>query len=192
MLTGTESTAGGGSSPQLPPDILATIVRHMSPSVRGVTRHASRRLNRIVKEVSMGEGGSPDNVRMKVTDMCASKQLLQWARSQGCPWYSGTAICVAAASHGSLEALQWARSHGCPWSRDVCATTARGAHMEVLRWAHASGCPWDQKTSAAAAAGGNLQVLQWLRDQGCPWDQWTCICAAQRGDLPMLQWARSK
>jgi hypothetical protein len=38
--------------------------------------------------------------------------VLQWARTNGCPWDEGT--CTNAALHGHLEVLQWARSNGCP------------------------------------------------------------------------------
>ncbi len=39
--------------------------------------------------------------------------VLQWLRSQGCPWHEWTGAQVALEGH--LKALQWLRSQGCPW-----------------------------------------------------------------------------
>ncbi len=73
------------------------------------------------------------------------------------------------AYEGLLNVLQWARSQGCPWDEWACANAARGGHLEVLQWARSQGCPWDEDTCANAARGGHLEVLQWLKSQGCPW-----------------------
>ncbi len=98
-----------------------------------------------------------------------------------------TAVVVG----GHLEVLQWARSQGCPWDEDTCAHAARGGHLEVLEWAREQGCPWDEWTCAYAARGGHLEVLKWARSHGCMWDEWTCIEAARGGHLEVLEWARS-
>ncbi len=116
--------------------------------------------------------------------------VLQWARSQGCPWDTWT--CASAAKGGHLEVLQWARSQGCPRDMWTCASAAKGGHLEILQWARRHGCPWNKWTCASAAKGGHLEVLQWARSQGCPWDTWTCAKAAQGGHLEVLQWARSQ
>ena len=96
-------------------------------------------------------------------------------------------ICAEAAKRGHLEMLQWARTNGCPWNKMTCAWGARGGHFEMLQWAHANGCPWDEWTCAYAAKGGHLEVLQWLRANGCPWNMWTCSGAAGGGNLGVLQ-----
>ncbi len=115
-------------------------------------------------------------------------KVLQWARSQGCPW--NKQICSKAARGGHLEVLQWARSQGCPWDGWTCAGAARGGHLEVLQWARSQGCPWNEWTCTNAARKGHLEVLQWARGQGCPWNEDTCTNAARGGHLEVLQWAR--
>jgi hypothetical protein len=93
---------------------------------------------------------------------------------------------------GWLALLQWARSNGCPWDEQACASAARRGHLGVLQWARANGCPWDEWTCADAAEGGHLAVLQWARTNGCLWDEWTCAEAAEGGHLAVLQWARQR
>ncbi len=93
-------------------------------------------------------------------------EVLQWARSQGCPWDEWTCACAALGGH--LEVLQWLRSQACPWNKQTCVNAAFRGHLEMLQWARAQGCPWDEWTCAAAALGGRFEVLQWLRSQGCP------------------------
>jgi hypothetical protein len=47
--------------------------------------------------------------------------------------------------------LQWARTNGCPWDERTCLRAAEGGHLEVLQWARANGCLWDEQTCACAA-----------------------------------------
>jgi hypothetical protein len=37
--------------------------------------------------------------------------------------------------------LQWARSNNCPWDSTTCSEAARGGHLEVLQWARSNNCP---------------------------------------------------
>jgi hypothetical protein len=37
--------------------------------------------------------------------------------------------------------LQWARSNGCPWNEETCARAAEYGHFELLSWAKANGAP---------------------------------------------------
>jgi hypothetical protein len=77
--------------------------------------------------------------------------------------------------------LQWARTNGCPWNRNTCAEAARGGHLEVLQWARTNGAPWCKYTCTFAAQGGHLEMLQWARANGCPWDEETRGEAKRRG-----------
>jgi hypothetical protein len=45
---------------------------------------------------------------------------------------------MVAAYGGHLEVLQWARTNGCPWDETTCARAAMCEHLEVLQWAHAN------------------------------------------------------
>ena len=119
-----------------------------------------------------------------------SLEMLQWVRSQGCPWDEWT--CSSAGERGHLEVLQWARGQGCPWDDFTCSEAARGGHLEVLQWARSEGCPWTKQTCTEAARGGHLEVLKWAHSQDCPWNAMTCSSAAERGHLAVLQWARSE
>ncbi len=116
--------------------------------------------------------------------------VLQWARSQGCPWDEWT--CAYAAQGGHLEVLKWLRAQGCPWNKWTCTKAAHGGHLEVLQWAHSQGCPWNEYTYYYASLRGHLEVLQWAHSQGCPWDEDTCAKAAAGGHLEVLQWATSQ
>ena len=69
-----------------------------------------------------------------------------------------------------VAVLQWARSEGCPWDEMTCSWAAAGGHLSVLQWAISEGCPWDSYTCSESAGGGHLSVLQWTRIHGCPWD----------------------
>ena len=62
--------------------------------------------------------------------------MLQWARTNGCPWNKRT--CAAAAEGGHLEVLQWLRANGCPWNWVTCINVATDA---IKQWAIANGCP---------------------------------------------------
>ena len=66
----------------------------------------------------------------------------------------------------SKEKLNWARANGCPWKERTCDEIAAGGHLEVLQWARANGCPWNEYTCKAAARRGHLEVLQWARENG--------------------------
>ena len=69
----------------------------------------------------------------------------------------------------SKEKLNWARANGCPWKERTCDEIAAGGHLEVLQWARANGCDWDVSTWNAAAEEGHVEVLQWARANGCRW-----------------------
>ena len=43
------------------------------------------------------------------------------------------------AQNGHLEVLQCARSQGCPWDSDTCYEAAQNGHLEVLQWARSPG-----------------------------------------------------
>ena len=72
------------------------------------------------------------------------KDVLQWLRSEGCPWDSNT--CYKAAEKGHLSVLQWARSEGCPWNLDVYYAAAEDGHISVMQWARNNGCHWDKES----------------------------------------------
>ena len=96
-------------------------------------------------------------------------------------------LCERAARGGHMNVLQWARSEGCPWNKSTCARAAKGGHLDVLQWLRVNGCPWNKKTCELAAKSGHLHVLRWARINGCPWDEWVCANAAGGGHLDVLQ-----
>jgi hypothetical protein len=93
--------------------------------------------------------------------------VLQWARTNGCPWNEAT--CAGAAEGGHLEVLQWARVNGCPWDESTCAHAALGGHLDVLQWAQTNGCPCADMAFFYATVGDHPEVLEWARANGCPW-----------------------
>ena len=90
-----------------------------------------------------------------------------------------------------MEILQWLRSEGCPWDASACDKAARGGHLEILKWLRSKGCPWNERAPCAAAAGGHLEVLKWLIEVGCPYDKGECRRYAVVGGertRKVLQW----
>lgn len=113
--------------------------------------------------------------------------VLQWAREQGCPWWTDT--CQYAAGAGHLAVLQWARQQGCLWGAGTCSYAAKEGHLDVLQWARQNGCPLHEaEVCKLAAQGGHLVVLQWARQHGCSCDWRTGAYAAGSGHLAVLQW----
>ncbi|KAK3236724.1 hypothetical protein CYMTET_53152 [Cymbomonas tetramitiformis] len=121
-------------------------------------------------------------------------------------------ICSRAARGGHLEVLQWARTHGCPWNEDTCMRTAgryprcramlrmaaRGmtirvalprkkgtwrGHLEALKLARTHGCPWNENTlRLRAAGGGHPEVSAAAHTHGCPWNEdAVCVGAGAYG-----------
>src|SRR5688500_6750388 len=60
-------------------------------------------------------------------------------------------ICSFAARNGFLSLLQWSRSQDCPWNAFACENAAEKGHLEVLKWLRSQGCPWNALTCAYAA-----------------------------------------
>ncbi len=153
----------------LPNELLDNIlVQHLDPLWHLVCKSVCQRWRFLL----LKQGGTPFFTASYFAAKLAREghlKVIQWARSQGCPWNSLT--CDYAAEGGHMEVLQWVRSQGCPWDAKTCANAAAGGHLEVLQWARSQGCPWDVQTCASAASGGHLEVLQWARSQGCPWDK---------------------
>lgn len=63
--------------------------------------------------------------------------------------------CSWAAYQGNLELLQWIRSQGCPWDIWTCIFAARMGHLDVLEWAIVEGCPWDSRVKKCVIEKGN-------------------------------------
>lgn len=45
------------------------------------------------------------------------------------------------AGGGHLDVLQWARSQDCPWDEETCIEATKNDHFEIFQWARANGCP---------------------------------------------------
>lgn len=138
--------------------------------------------------------------------------------------------CSFAASGGHLQLLQWARTKGCPWNINIsnenynsyrkllfseesrtksesissifisrldlaelgnaCDYAAEGGYIDILKYAIANGCPFDELTCTMAARGGQLEILKYLRNElKCPWDYRTAYIAAGMGHLELLKWS---
>lgn len=41
-------------------------------------------------------------------------------------------VCEVAARAGKLEVLQWARTEGCPWEGRICTEAARGEYLLLV------------------------------------------------------------
>ncbi len=171
--------------------VLKILTKHLDPLWTAVCKSVCHRWNRLLACLVDREECHKNGCKYAHSlALEGHLGVLQWARSQGCPWDADT--CANAARGGHLEVLQWARMQGCPWDERTCTHAAEGGHLEMLQWARSHSCPWDLWTCALAAQRGHLEVLQWLRSQGCPWDEDTCALAAEGGHLEVLLWARSQ
>ena len=113
--------------------------------------------------------------------------IIEWARSKGCPWSSDT--CGYAAKDGNLELLKWLWARRCPWSATTCFYAAKFGHFELLKWAREHGCELGADACAGAAENGHLAILQWLRTEGAEWDTRTVGAAVKNRHLDVLHWA---
>ena len=90
--------------------------------------------------------------------------MIQWARTQGCPWDAFT--CSAAARAGHLELLRWCLDHDAPSDEETCCAAARGDHLEVLQLAVSRGCEWSLKAVQQAAEEMQAaNVVEWLNSE---------------------------
>jgi hypothetical protein len=72
------------------------------------------------------------------------------------------------AQNNAQTVIQWVRSNGCPWDAAACAGAARGGHLGLLKWLRDSGCPWDVLTYGWAMARQDHEMVAWLVDARCP------------------------
>jgi hypothetical protein len=95
---------------------------------------------------------SLDDSTLIAAAMHRHADIVEWARTQGCPWhlhdcgpmdvpdrarqpvrhsyyYSPKPLIVSAAACGSVPLLQWLRTLGCPWDAEVCAAAAERGHF---------------------------------------------------------------
>lgn len=64
--------------------------------------------------------------------------------------------------------LQWMRTNGCPWNEMVCVYAASAGHLDILKWAYANGCRIDNSTMFAAAEKGHFEIGKWIISNGLP------------------------
>ena len=99
-------------------------------------------------------------------------------------------VMAWAASSGNLNLVQWLRSEGCPWDGETYSFAARSGHLDLMKWLHANGCPWTTSVSVLenadygepgpptvcenAAKGGHVATLRWAMQNGCPYDAEYC------------------
>lgn len=101
--------------------------------------------------------------RPKVTRAVTSDTTLpQLLYSFECGLGKSSTVCDAAAAIGRLDLLQCARSFGCPWG-SVCSKAAAGGHLNILKFARANGCPINWTTYRAARRKGHANILSWAR-----------------------------
>ncbi|KAJ1618967.1 hypothetical protein T492DRAFT_580646, partial [Pavlovales sp. CCMP2436] len=70
------------------------------------------------------------------------------------------------------ELLQWVRSENCPWDYLTCINAALAGNLHVPVWAIDNGCEHEEQETAlcgAAVHGLQLEVLQWARTNGYQW-----------------------
>jgi hypothetical protein len=147
------------------------------------------------------------------------RHLIDAQRGQWRP-LSATEYMGPLGQHNACAVIEWARTNGCPWDASACAGAAKGGHLGLLQWLRRSGCPWDVLAYGWAMARGHTQIADWLIDNKCPakindlwkpaicgghieivgwllehghsWPRGSCRFAARSGRLDLLQRARSE
>lgn len=182
------------SSSALPSDVLVDIIGKLDPSSRGILKHVSKGMRHIIhvneeRGLQAGRIGrlraiyrTPTVCSLSIRDMCASVELLRWARGQGCSL--SFSACTMAAQTGNLDALKATREEGFPWDESTCIAAARNGDLAMLSWVIHQDCPVTELTCRAVAGNGHLQVLKWMHACGCPLNNtWVCQNAAKGGYL---------
>ena len=77
--------------------------------------------------------------RLEILEYALSKGIPLWEPEELDRWDP----CAYAAFGGKLKVLQWLRSNGCPWNSRTCENAARLGRFKTLCWALENGCPWD-------------------------------------------------
>ena len=80
-----------------------------------------------------------------------------------------------------LAKLQWLRTRGVPWSSGTVSAAAKYGNMDLLRWALGGGCKLDGNAMAMAASRGRVEVMRWLSMQGCEPTPHCVVQAAANG-----------
>ncbi len=101
----------------LPNELVAHILQYVPPLWHVLCKFVCRRWHLLLMPVCL----QPANGFMKDVICGGHLEVLQWARSQGCPWNEDT--CAHAAQKGYLEVLQWARMQGGPLASSHCNTS---------------------------------------------------------------------
>jgi hypothetical protein len=146
--------------------------------------------------------------------MCNQLSVLQYLRTQGCPW--NRSVPDAAAGAGAYEKLRWLREQGCEWCDDgILRQAASSGNIEMTAWVkqqpgikcddgvmfraaslgltamceylHSEQCPWDTTVCDGAARQGHVDTVRWLQDNGCPWTaERVCAAAAAGGRIGVM------
>ena len=108
-----------------------------------------------------------------------------------------TETCAKAAIFGHLDVLQFARSRGCPWSEFTCCSAAENGQLACLEWLHENGCPWDYRTLKYASERGQFDCVKYYCENGGSLETvggngGACAQASQHGHLKILKYPRSK
>jgi len=109
--------------------------------------------------------GNNNSLTTKVTGV----DMLQWLRSQGCPWTYRA--CVAAIARGDMESARWIRKerHAIAPAHHSCIAHAKDC--DTIEWlVTREECPVDPRTMNCAIRQGNALAVRWLLDHHCKMD----------------------
>ena len=140
----------------LPDEVLRLVVRATPVDAMAVLRLVNRAYAHAVAEIHDGEDKA---LPMRLSYVCSTPSLLNWALTElpGSP--RGPDVCTAAARCGGAAALDAARELGCRWDGATCAAVAAHGDISFLKTTRERHCPWDARTCASAAASGCLEVM---------------------------------
>ena len=138
----------------LPDEVLRLVVRATHAEAIPVLRLVNRSYAQAIAELH----GEDTALPMRLSYVCSTPSLLNWALTElpGSP--RGPDVCTAAARSGGAEALAAARKLGCRWDASTCAAVAAHGDISFLKTTREQSCPWDARSCASAAGSGCLEV----------------------------------
>jgi hypothetical protein len=111
-----------------------------------------------------------------------------------CPW--SVEVYIAAAKEGHLDILQWAKSNECPWDSSIlfpAAARCKGSNVDLFQWCLDQQCPFDEDSILAACNDGNFEFIKFAKSNGFSIESIHSHTlqefAASRGNLEVILWA---
>lgn len=143
-----------------------------------------------------------------LTMICAAEtgnvRLVQWLRSNGCPWNHWVIYCAARNGvsvqaefyasrdqnpHPYLSMLKYFRKHNrCPGGKQAVIEAAANGNLDILKLLLVAGFCSSAQAITMASQNGHLKIIKFLREKGCSWNSSAVIQAARNRHPEIVKW----